>query len=75
MDVLTDAIVTGALLDERVLDLISIGLIDTMGKLTYLWTFLGSCTSLGLGEWGWSSLLSGFRRLSLRKEDISECVH
>jgi len=58
LDVLADAIVTGALLDEGIL-----------GAL------LGSCTSFGLGEWGWSSLLSGFRRLSLRKEDISEYVH
>jgi hypothetical protein len=40
-----------------------------------LWGLLRSCTSLGLGEWGWGSLLSGFGRLSLRKEDISEYVH
>jgi len=31
-----------------------------------------SCTSFRLGEWGWRRLLSGFWRLSLRKEDISE---
>jgi len=55
---LTDAIVTGALLDEGV-----------------LWGLLGSCTGLGLGKRGWGSLLSGFWRLSLRKEDISEHDH
>jgi len=45
LNVLTDAIVTAALLDEGV-----------------LWGLLRSCTSLGLGEWGWGSLLSGFGR-------------
>jgi len=58
LDILTDAIVAGTLLDERVL-----------GGL------LRSCTSFRLGERGWGSLLSGFGRLSLRKEDISEYVH
>jgi hypothetical protein len=51
LDVLTDAIVAGTLLDEGI-----------FGGL------LGSCTSLGLGEWRGGSLLSGFGRLSLRKK-------
>jgi len=54
---LADAEVAGALLDERVLCLL-----------------LGASTGLSLREWRGSSFLSGgFGRLSLRKEDISDC--
>jgi len=49
LDVLTDAIVTGALLDEGVLDLISIGLIDTGGSERTLGPFLDPVPAF---DWG-----------------------
>ena len=76
LDVLTDSIVAGALLEERVLQCISRETLQTLERrdCTYLRWLLGSGTSLRLGEWRRRGFLSLWR-LSLRKESISEHVH
>lgn len=76
LDVLTDAEVTGALLDQRVLQArrIRFGFgYDTLGRIS---TDLGSLlrASLSLRERGRGDLLAGFGGLSLRKEDISDLL-
>lgn len=75
LDVLADAEVARATLEERVLitcEHTSAGIrVGYRGKGTDLGGFL---TSLSLGERGGRNLLAGLGRLSLRKEDISKCV-
>jgi hypothetical protein len=66
--------VAGALLDQGVLK--DIQRCDSLFEYreTYLCLLLGSSTCLGCREWSRSGFLSGcFGRLSLRKEDISDC--